>query len=128
MSSPFSYAAPGDALRDPGRPGVAGRLRALGIFLIAIFYYLLAERAASLAAGGLSSGDWFEPVYRGALLFLLLVGYAAMGYVFQHQHQPLTAMGLVRRPTAVSEFGLGVALGWGMMVVCVLAIAVDGGL
>jgi uncharacterized protein len=128
MSSSNSYGGAGGSLRDPSRTGLGTRLRALGLFFIAIFYYLLAEKAAALAASGLSSGDWFEPVYRGALLFLLLVGYAAMGFAFQHQSRPLTAMGLVKRPTAVREFGLGVALGWGMMVVCVLAIALDGGL
>lgn len=118
----------GRGLREPGHPGAFQRLRAFGYFLIAIIYYLLAERIAAMAAGGLSSGDWFEPVYRGALLFLLLLGYGVMGYVFQRQSHPLSAMGLVARPTAVREFGLGVALGWGMMVACVLPIAVIGGL
>src|SRR5450432_1235403 len=119
MSSAQPYFGDRGHLGDLGRRGAFYRLRAVGYFLIAIFYYLLAERVAGMAAGGLSSGDWFEPVYRGALLFLLLLGYGVMGYVFQRQSRPLTAMGLVRRSSAVREFGLGVALGWGMMVACV---------
>ncbi|HEY0794155.1 MAG TPA: type II CAAX endopeptidase family protein [Acidisarcina sp.] len=113
-------------MRDPGSPRLFDRIRAFGLFLIAIVYYLLAEQVAGFAAGGLARGDWFEPIYRGILLFLLLLGYGVMGYVFQRQSHPLTAMGLLRRPTALREFGLGVALGWGMMVMCVLSIAIGG--
>lgn len=113
---------------DPGRRSAAGRLRSLGFFLIALIYYLLAERVAGMAANGLSSGDWFELIYRSALLFLLLIGYAAMGFIFQRQGEPLVAMGFVSRPTALREFGLGLALGWGLMIACVLPMALFGGL
>jgi membrane protease YdiL (CAAX protease family) len=105
-----------------------GRLRSLGFFLIAGVYYLVAETVASSAAHGLASGDWVELVYRVSLLFLLLVGFAAMGYAFQHQQHPLKAMGLVFRATALDEFGRGTALAWGMMIACVLPVALTGGL
>ena len=36
--------------------------------------------------------------------------------------------GVVRRATAVEEFGVGAALGWGMIVACVLPIGLLGGL
>jgi membrane protease YdiL (CAAX protease family) len=113
---------------DLGRRSSFERLRSLGYFLIALAYYLLAERVAGSAAAGLSSGDWLELTYRCVLLFLLLLGYGVMGYVFQRQPHPLTAMGLVKRATAAREFALGAALGWGMMVACVLPIALAGGL
>ncbi len=110
-----------------GRPRVH-RFRSLLYFLLAAAYVLFAELIAGSAANGLSSGDWREPVYRCALLFLLLAGFWAMGYAFQQQRTPLRSMGLVRRPTALREFGVGAAFGWGAMVVCVLPIALFGGI
>jgi uncharacterized protein len=104
------------------------RLRALGWFLLAVFYFLFAKMIAERAANGLSSGDWFELINRSLLLFLLVVGYAAMGYIGQRQKQPIKAMGLDARPGWRREFALGAALGWGGMVACVLPIALIGGL
>jgi membrane protease YdiL (CAAX protease family) len=95
---------------------------------LAAGYFVFASWAAGSAAHGLSSGEWSELVERSLLLFLLLVGYWAMGYAFQRQRTPLKSMGLIRRPTAAGEFGVGAAFGWGAMVACVLPIALLGGL
>ncbi len=111
----------------PRRPRV-NRLSSLFYFLLSVIYFLIAQRIANSAANGLSSGDWKELIYRCILLFLLLVGFWAMGYAFQRQRTPLKSMGLVRRPTALREFGVGAAFGWGAMVVCVLPIALFGGI
>jgi len=104
------------------------RLRALMWFIIAVIYFILAREIAIRAATGLASGDWLELINRTCLLFLLVIGYAAMGYVGQHQREPIKAMGLVRRPGWGREFALGSALGWAGMVGCVLPIALIGGL
>lgn len=104
------------------------RIRSFAFFLLAVTYYLIAERIAASAAEGLASGDWTELVYRSMLVFLLLVGYAAMGFAFQRQRSPLKAMGFVPRSTAREEFAVGSALGWGMIIACVLPIALVGGL
>jgi uncharacterized protein len=104
------------------------RLRAFAWFLIAVFYFVLAKSIAEHAALGLAAGDWLELVNRSVLLFLLIAGYAAMGYIAQRQPEPIKAMGLVRRPNWGREFALGSALGWGGMVACVLPIALTGGL
>jgi hypothetical protein len=106
----------------------AARLRAFAWFIVAVVYFILAKSLAEHAALGLASGDWLELVNRTVLLFLLVVGYAAMGFVGQRQREPLKAMGLVRRPGWGREFALGSALGWGGMVACVLPIALTGGL
>ena len=103
------------------------RVRAVSFCILAFMYAWLAEALAGSAASGLSSPPWFELVYRSLLLFLLLAGYWAMGYVFQRQRTPLKSMGLIRRATAAGEFGTGAAFGWGAMVVCVLPMAVIGG-
>jgi hypothetical protein len=104
------------------------RPRALLWFLIAAGYFYLAQSIAIRAALGLSSGDWLELVNRSILLFLLLVGYAGMGYVGQRQRAPIKAMGLDRRWGWRSEIALGSAIGWAGMVACVLPIALIGGL
>jgi membrane protease YdiL (CAAX protease family) len=103
------------------------RIWALVFCLVAYFYSWLAEALAGSAAGGFASGTWFEPIYRSMLLFLLLVGFWAMGRLFQRQRTPLKSMGLVRRATAAREFAIGAALGWGAMVACVLPMALIGG-
>ncbi len=106
----------------------ASRLRAFAWFIVAVVYFIIAREIAIRAATGLSSGDWLELVNRTCLLFLLVIGYAAMGYAGQHQREPIKAMGLVRRPHWGREFALGSALGWAGMVACVLPIALTGGL
>lgn len=90
--------------------------------------FWFAQGIAAGAAHGLSNGKWAELIYRSALLFLLLIGFWAMGYAFQGQRTPLKSMGLIRRGTALQEFGVGAALGWGAMVACVLPMALVGGM
>ena len=105
-----------------------GRLRAFSWFAIGAFYFVFAQQISLRAANGLSSGDSFLLVQSLILLFLLLVGYAAMGYAGQSQREPLKTMGLVRREGWKREFGLGAALGWGGVVACVLPTALIGSL
>jgi len=119
--------APNLPLRPLVEP-VAPRFRAFLFFLLSVAYVLIAQLIASSATNGLASGDWKELIFRSVLLFLLLVGFWAMGYAFQRQRTPLKSMGLIRRKTGLGEFGLGAALGWGAMVVCVLPIAIFGGI
>ena len=104
------------------------RIRALLWFIVAAVYYIVARGIASVAAGGLSSGIWFDFVDRAILLFLLIVGYAAMGYVGQRQQNPIRTMGLARRAGAGREFALGAAIGWTGMAAIALIIAMFGGL
>ncbi len=106
----------------------SARVRAFGYFIIAAIYFFFAQMVASHAARGLSSGEWSEVLGRSIFLFLLLVGYAAMGRAFERQRQPLRSMGLVFRPGWKREFGLGAALGWGMLITCILPMALAGGL
>lgn len=104
------------------------RLVSLAWFVIAAVYFIVARGISSVAASGLSSGHWFDFVDRAILLFLLIVGFAAMGYTGQRQFHPVVAMGLALRPGGRREFAIGAAIGWAGVTVCVLVIAVFGAL
>jgi uncharacterized protein len=106
----------------------ADRVRAFGYVIIAAIYFYFAQGIAVHAADGFSNGVWFDLIERSILLFLLLVGYAAMGRAFSRQRQPLRSMGLVIRSGWPRELGLGAALGWGMMVASILPMVLIGGL
>jgi uncharacterized protein len=106
----------------------AGRLRSFSWFTLATIYFIFAQQISLRATNGLSSGDWFLFVESLILLFLLIVGYAAMGYAGQSQREPLPTMGLIRREGWKREFALGAALGWGGVVACVLPMAIFGSL
>ena len=106
----------------------AHRARSLAWFLVAAIYYVLAKSIAATAARGLSSGPWFYFADRSILLFLLVLGFAAMGYVGQRQREPIKAMGLVVRPGWKREFALGSAIGWSGVTACALMIFIFGGM
>jgi uncharacterized protein len=106
----------------------ADRVRIFGYVILAAIYFYLAQSIAVHAANGLSSGVWTAIIERSVLLFLLVVGYAAMARVLNRQQQPLREMGLVRRTGWQREFGLGAALGWGMLVATILPMVLTGGL
>jgi membrane protease YdiL (CAAX protease family) len=104
------------------------RVRAFGYAIIAATYFYIAESISIHAASGLSNGLWFPLTERSILLFLLVVGYAAMAYALNRQREPLRSMGLAFRPGWRREFALGAAVGWGMLVVSILPLVLSGGL
>ena len=106
----------------------ADRVRAFGYVVLAAVYFYLAQSISVHAANGLASGVWVQLIERSILLFLLVIGYGAMGRVFNHQRQPIRDMGLVFRSGWQREFGLGAALGWGMLVASILPLVLTGGL
>ena len=106
----------------------ADRVRSFGYVIIAGIYFYIAQSISVHAANGLSSGLWLPLIQRSILLFLLVVGYAAMARAFNRQREPIRGMGLVFRPGWRREFGLGAALGWGMLVASILPLVLSGGL
>ncbi len=106
----------------------ADRVRAFGYVIIAGFYFYIAQSIAVHAANGLSTGVLLPLIERSVLLFLLVVGYAAMARAFNRRREPIRDMGLVFRPGWQREVGLGAALGWGMLLVSILPLVLTGGL
>ncbi len=104
------------------------RLRAYGQFLFALFYYFLARALAHHGALGLVSELWQPLAEQAMLVFLLLLGFAGLGFSLNRQVHPISAQGLPRRPGFVQELGMGLAAGWGAAAVCVLAMAIFGGI
>jgi uncharacterized protein len=106
----------------------ADRIRALCYVGLASIYFYFAQNISVRAAHGLTSGIWLPVVERSILLFLLVIGYAAMARVFNRQRQPIRDMGLALRSGWQREWGLGAALGWGMLLASILPLVLSGGL
>jgi uncharacterized protein len=108
--------------------GGGGRLRAYLQFLVAFLYYFFAQSLASRGAHGFAGEAWSPLVGQAMLVFLLVVGYAAMGFWFNRQANPISEQGLVRRSGWMREAGQGLAVGWAVALVCVLPLTVFGGI
>lgn len=104
------------------------RFRAYLQFVVALFYYFLARALARHGALGLAGEQWAPLVGQAMLVFLLLLGYAGVGFSLNGQAHPISAQGLPRRPGWIREAALGLALGWGMVVLCAAVMAVGGGI
>jgi membrane protease YdiL (CAAX protease family) len=97
-------------------------------FVLALLYYFLARVMAQHGARGLVAEDWAPLVEQAMFAFLLLLGYAAFGFVLDRQLKPLSEQGLSLRTGWLGELGLGLAFGWAAAVVCVLVVVLFGGL
>jgi uncharacterized protein len=103
-------------------------VRSFSIFVVALMYAFFVDSIAHHAANGLSTGDWVPLLDRFIMLFLLLVGYSALGVGFSRQREPRRAMGLVGRPGMLREFGIGGAVGWGLLLLTIIPSVFIGGL
>lgn len=104
------------------------RFRAYVQFVVALFYYFLARALAHRGAVVLANDQWAPLVEQAMLVFLLLLGFAGVGFSVNGQQNPIRAQGLPRRPGWLREAGLGLAIGWGVAVVCVAVLAIAGGI
>jgi len=105
-----------------------GRLRAYLEFIAAVVYFFLARALAHRGAQGLASEQWRPLTEQGILLFLLVLGYASMGFWLDRQDHPVGAQGLPRRAGWPAEAGMGAAVGWALTVACVLSMVAGGGI
>jgi hypothetical protein len=105
-----------------------GRLRAYLQFLAAFLYFFFARSLAFHGARGLVGNALIPLVEQAMLVFLLLIGYSAMGFWLDGQVHPVREQGLPLRPGCFGEAGLGLATGWAVALVCVLPLALFGGI
>lgn len=107
-------------LRGPGRG------RAFARFILGMIWLLVAFYTANKAAHGFSRGALF-PLLRNLFeIFILVVGFGYMELAWDGSREPVKAMGLGARPGGAREFGLGAALGWGMVAVVILVESLVG--
>jgi len=105
-----------------------GRVRAYIQFMAAVFYYFLARAIARHGAIGLSTERWSPLVEQAMLVFLLLLGFAGLGFTLNRQMHPISAQGLPRRPGWPHEASMGLAIGWSIALVCAAVLVLDGGI
>jgi membrane protease YdiL (CAAX protease family) len=104
------------------------RIRAYFEFILAVLYFFLARALALHSAQGLPGEQWSPLVAQAMLVFLLLIGYAAMGTWMSRQTHPIRTQGFPRRQGRAGEIGLGLAVGWSVAVLCVLPMVLVGGI
>lgn len=109
-------------------PPFAGKTRAYLEFLAAIIYYLLARSAAHRSALRLSNEGWAPLAEQAILLALLLAIYSLFGRFFDRETNPMGEQGLPFRSGWTREAGLGLAAGWSLALVCILPMAMLGGI
>lgn len=109
-------------------PKADSRLRAYLHFVIGVLYFFIARGLAVHSAAGLASDEWAPLVEQIILAFLLVFGYAAMGFWFTRQIHPIREQGLPKRQGWSSEVALGLAVGWGLAVACILPMVLIGGI
>jgi membrane protease YdiL (CAAX protease family) len=102
----------------------------LALFATSVAWFLAAETVAAHAARGLSERfalDAARPLLTSAfLLFLLALGFSILQAIAKRRSSLREVLGLPKRPTATREWVLGVALGWGLVVLAVLPMAAAG--
>lgn len=105
-----------------------GRFRAYIQFVAAVLYFFLVRSLARNGAQGLVAEQWTPLLEQAMLVFLLLVGYAGMGFGLDRQLHPIREQGLPQRSGFAGEIGIGLAMGWALAVVCVLPLTLAGGI
>jgi membrane protease YdiL (CAAX protease family) len=100
------------------------------LFLTSAAWFIAADTVAAHAARGLSERfalDAARPLLTWAfLLFLLAIGFSFLEAIARRQSSVRDVLGLPKRLTAWREWKLGAALGWGLVVLAVLPMAVAG--
>jgi uncharacterized protein len=100
------------------------------LFVTSVAWFLAADTVAGRAARGISerfSLDASRPLLTSIfLLFLLAVGFSILQAIAKKQSTLREVLGLPQRITSGREWQLGAALGWGLVVLAVLPMALAG--
>jgi uncharacterized protein len=93
-------------------------------------WFLASDTVAARAARGLSERfalDAARPLLTSVfLLFLLAVGFSILQSIANRNSSLYEVLGLPKRPTAWHEWELGAAIGWGLVVLAVVPMALAG--
>jgi uncharacterized protein len=108
-------------------PQRGGRFRAYLEFVAAVLYFFIARSFAFRFAASFAENAWVPLAGEALLVLLLICGYAAFGTLFDRQANSISAQGLPLRAGWTREAGMGVAVGWAAVVLCVLPMVFVGG-
>ena len=110
--------------------GRSERTMQVALFVTSVAWVLASDVLAGRAARGLSERfglDNSQPLLAAVfLLFLLAVGFSILQAIAKRHSSLRDVLGLPKRATARREWTLGVAVGWGMVVLAVLPMALGG--
>lgn len=95
------------------------------LFVAACVWVAVSLTAGQLAAVHISSADT-DLVRQTVIAALLFGGFYMMSRAAVPELRPLSSLGFVRRPGADLEFGLGLALGWGIALALVVPALLTG--
>ena len=109
-------------------PAKPSRVRAYLEFVAAILYFFLVRSFAQHAAAAFLKPAWAPLIEQTLFVFLLVIGYAAFGALFDRQPHSIAAQGLPLRPGWYREFASGIAVGWGAVIAAVLPMLLIGGI
>jgi hypothetical protein len=108
------------------------RMLQFALFITSAAWFLAADTVAARAALGFTqrfSLDAARPLLTSIfLLFLLAVGFSILQAIAHRGSSLREVLGLPRRATSGREWQLGVALGWGLVVLAILPMAFTGAL
>jgi uncharacterized protein len=112
---------------DSTQPPRFGRTLDVALFVTSAAWIVCAQAVAAKAARGLAmrfdlpAGEFLlASVF---LLFLLAVGFSILQMIARRNTGLREVLGLPKRPTAGREWALGLAIGWGIVVLAVLPMA-----
>lgn len=102
----------------------------IALFITSAAWFFASQALAGRAAMGLSVrfnlSDERPLLGVLFLLFLLSIGFVFLQMIAHQSSSLREALGLPQRATAGQEWGLGVAIGWGLVVLAVLPMALGG--
>jgi membrane protease YdiL (CAAX protease family) len=111
-------------------PGRSERTLQLALFVTSATWFLASDVLAGRAARGISGRlniDAARPLLEAVfLIFLLAVGFSILQAIAHRNSSLRDVLGLPKRVTSPREWILGVALGWGCVVLAVLPMALMG--
>jgi membrane protease YdiL (CAAX protease family) len=106
------------------------RLLQLALFITSVVWFFASDTVAAHAARGLSERFGLDVARRLLtsifLVFLLAVGFSILQAIARKTSTLREVLGLPKRPTAKREWQLGAALGWGLITLAILPMAVAG--
>ncbi|MDE1175366.1 MAG: CPBP family intramembrane metalloprotease [Edaphobacter sp.] len=109
-----------------------GRAFHLALFCAALAWSVSSHVLSVSSATGISNrfnADWLTPILSSLfLIFLLAVGFTVLDVIGRRPSPPGLSLGLPRRASSGREWLVGMALGWGMVVLSVLPMTLAGDL